>query len=197
MSITRALIALLFFCYRLQTCLANCDGRCVRSPSSGQLFRFIPVRLYTPEQLEEQAERLVRQPRQQQIVQEVIVENNFGGLGPGGFGGPPFGGLPPFGGPPFGAGSGFGRGGFGRGGTVGGFSSGFSGGFGGGFSSGFARSYAPTEQPEPPAVPAKCNAPSAQAASIRAPPCAKSYVFSCDAVLKPVPCAAPDGNCGY
>ncbi|XP_017856763.1 PREDICTED: glycine-rich RNA-binding protein 10 [Drosophila arizonae] len=191
-----ALLLASYLCL-LSLAKGQCNERCVRSPT-GQLYRFIPVRLYTPEQLGDSVE-LLRQPRQQQIVQEVNVENNFGLPGSGGFGGSPFGG-PSFGRPPFGGGPGFGRGGFGRGdfGRGGGFGGGFSGGFGGGFRGGFGRSYEAEEPEEKPQQ--EQPAPVSYAApSVPSPPCAKNYVFSCEPVLKPVPCgsAAPAGSCGY
>lgn len=182
-----------------------------------QLFHFIPVRLYAPEFLQDSVE-LRRPTRQQQIVQEVVVENNFGG---GGFGIPPppvFGGLgrPGLG---FGGGPGLipGRG----------FGGSFGGGFGGSFGSTSlfrdagselersnsqnneaeelkSRTYAPASVPAPaPApslapAPAPCSAPSPpKAASLPNPPCATNYVFSCQAVLKPVPCANPSGSGCY
>ncbi|KAH8263003.1 hypothetical protein KR044_003046, partial [Drosophila immigrans] len=191
MSTLWALLSLLLLWFRFQDCRADCDHRYVRSPS-GQLFHIIPVRLFTPEVLQDNNAQLVRQPRQQ-IQQEVIVENNFGGPG-GGFGGtpfvrPPFGGRPGFGGPSRGFGGGFGSGfgaGFGGGfnaGVSGGFGGGGGGGFGGG---GFARSYEqeePTQQQQTEKQPANCNAP-----SVPVPPCAQSYMISCEAVLKPAPC---------
>lgn len=167
-----------------------------------QLYRFIPVRLYTPEFLQDSAE-LRRPTRQQQIVQEVVVENNFGG---GGFGipSPPslFGGL---GRPDLGFG---GRPGLipGRG-FGGSFSSGFGGSFGAtplfraavdttasersyGRDDGDVKQAAPAPAPAPAPALAPCSEPSPpSAASVPSPPCATSYVFSCQAVLKPVPCA--------
>ncbi|XP_062126213.1 annexin A7 [Drosophila sulfurigaster albostrigata] len=190
MSRLWTLLSLILLWFRFQDCRAHCEHRFARSPS-GELFHIIPVRLFTPEMLQDSVQ-LVRQPRQQQIVQEVIVENNFGGPG-GGFGAPPFG-RPPFGGPPFGGPPGFGGPvrGFG-----GGFGSGLGGGFGGGFNAGvsggfggFARSYdqedtPQQQQPQPAKQPIGCNAP-----SIPVPPCAQSYLISCEAVLKPAPCAS-------
>ncbi|XP_017098923.2 uncharacterized protein Vm26Ac [Drosophila bipectinata] len=172
-----------FLILAVATCLGQLTGystvltpatRCVRSLPL-PLYHFIPVRALTPkpflEDLDSHSE-LIRQARQQQIVQEVIVENNFGGPGFGGpgFGGPGFGGpgigRPGFGGPGFGGpgfgGPGFGGRGFGRPG------------FGG-----FARSY-DQEEPEPYEAPAE----------IKSPPCPKNYVFSCEAVIKPVPCGS-------
>ncbi|EDV31936.1 uncharacterized protein Dana_GF14294 [Drosophila ananassae] len=152
--------------------------RCVRSLPL-PLYHFIPVRVLTPKTfLEDSASHseLIRQARQQQIVQEVVVENNFGGPGFGGpgFGGPGFGG-PGFGGPGFG-GPGFGGPGFGRPGFGGFRRPGF----------GFARSY-DQEEPEPYEAPAE----------ITSAPCPKNYVFSCEAVIKPVPCASPSTGSGY
>ncbi|XP_020808320.1 keratin-associated protein 19-2 [Drosophila serrata] len=118
---------------------------------------------------------LERLRRQQQIVQEVIVENNFGGPG---FGGPGFGG-PGFGGPGFG-GPGFGRPGFGG--------PGFGGPGFGGFRRdkfGFARSYDQEEEPA---------APYGKSSGISSPPCPRNYVFSCGAVITPVPCGS--SRCG-
>ncbi|KAH8377011.1 hypothetical protein KR093_002727, partial [Drosophila rubida] len=181
MSAHWALLSLLLLWFRLQVCRADCEHRYVRSPS-GQLFHIIPVRLFTPEMLPNNVE-LVRQPRQQQIVQEVIVENNFQAptFGRPGFG-PPFGGSPGFGGPP-----GFGRPGFGRPPGFGGPSRGFGGGFGGSFGGGFefARSY---EQEEPLQQPPAKQAVASNAPSVPVPPCAQSYMISCEAVLKPAPC---------
>ncbi|EDW03025.1 loricrin [Drosophila grimshawi] len=198
MSILWTFISLLLCCsYQFQECMANCGGRCVRSPI-GHLYHVIPVRLYTPQQLEDNIE-LLRQPRQQQTV---VVENNFGGSGFGrpSFGGSPFGGRPGFGG--------LGRGGFGRGGPFGGSRGGFgggsgfggSGGFGGGFGGGFefgrgfARSYGAEEEEKQqpgekqPIIP-ECNAP-----NVPVPSCANNYVFSCEPVLKPVPCSASNNH---
>ncbi|XP_002132219.3 uncharacterized protein Vm26Ac [Drosophila pseudoobscura] len=192
--------------------VAPCQGyttRCVRSLPL-PLYHFIPVRLYTPQTLLEGLNHgeLQRERRQQQIVQEVILENNFGG----GFGGPSFG-PPPFGRPPFGGG-GFGPGRFGPGR---GFGGGFGGSFGGGFGGSFARSYNQEEEklpvpqysapatPSAPAysAPAPCAPPAAPSApappapsGIPSPECPKNYVFSCEAVFKPVPCAA-SSSCGY
>ncbi|KAH8235865.1 hypothetical protein KR032_009671 [Drosophila birchii] len=115
---------------------------------------------------------LDRLRRQQQIVQEVIVENNFGGPNIG-FGGPGFG-RPGFGGPDFGrpgfGGPGFGRPGFGRPGF----------GFGG-----FARSYDQDEEPA---------AQYGTSSGIPSPSCPQNYVFSCGAVIRPVPCGS--NSCG-
>lgn len=179
-----------------------------------QLFHFIPVRLYAPEFLQDSVE-LRRPTRQQQIVQEVVVENNFGG---GGFGIPP---SPVFGG--------LGRPGLGFGGGPGlipgrGFGGSFGGGFGGSFGSTSlfragselersnsqdneaeelkSRTYAPPSVPAPaPSLapaPAPCSAPTPpKAASLPNLPCATNYVFSCQAVLKPVPCANPSGSGCY
>ncbi|SPP86072.1 oleosin-B6 [Drosophila guanche] len=203
--------------------VAPCQGyttRCVRSLPL-PLYHFIPVRLYTPqsllEGLNQEDSELLRERRQQQIVQEVIVENNFGG----GFGGPSFG-PPPFGRPSFGGG-GFGPGRFGPGRGGGGFGGGFGGSFGGGFGGGFARSYNQEEEkaqvpqysaPAAPSAPlysapaAPCAAPYSPPAAPPAPPappapsgitspeCPKNYVFSCEAVIKPVPCAAAS-SCSY
>ncbi|KAH8260868.1 hypothetical protein KR038_006471 [Drosophila bunnanda] len=143
------------------------------------------VALESLEQLEESSldAELERLRRQQQIVQEVIVENNFGGPGFGrpGFGGPSFGG-PGFGGPGFG-GPGFGGPGFGGPGFGG---PGFGGpGFGRG-KFGFARSY---DQDEEPAA-----APYGASSGIPSPPCPRNYVFSCGALITPVPCGS--SSCG-
>ncbi|EDW88869.1 myosin heavy chain IB [Drosophila yakuba] len=136
--------------------------------------------------------QLNRRRRQQQIVQEVVVENNFGGPGFGGpgFGGPGFGGPgfgspglggPGFGGPGFG-GPGFGGPGFGRPGFGG---SSFGGpGFGRG-KFGFARSYDQADEE----VPAQGTYQQQDVLSeVPSPACPKNYVFSCEAVIKPVPC---------
>lgn len=185
-----------------------------------QLFHFIPVRLYTPEFLQDNV-ALSRPTRQQQIVQEVVVENNFGG---GGFGIPP---PPLFGG--------LGRPGLGFGGRPSlipgrGFGGSFGGGFGGSFGGSTpvfrdagsdvgrsntedneaeelkSRTYAPAAVPAPAQAPAyapapaptPCSAPSPpSAASLPNPPCATNYVFSCQAMLKPVPCASPSGSGCY
>lgn len=151
--------------------------RCVRSLPL-PLYHFIPVRVLTPktflEDLDSHSE-VIRQARQQQIVQEVVVENNFGRPGFGGQGfGSGFGSG--FGGPGFG-GPGFARPGFGRPGF---------GGFGG---FGFARSY-DQEEPEP-------SKPYEAPAELTSPPCPKNYVFSCEAVIKPVPCSSPSTCSGY
>ncbi|XP_017079460.1 41 kDa spicule matrix protein [Drosophila eugracilis] len=126
---------------------------------------------------------LSREKRQQQIVQEVIVENNFGGPGFGGpgFGGPGFGG-PGFGGPGFG-GPGFGGPGFGRPGLG---RPGFGGPALGGFvGRGFARSNNQAEEDEPRTEPNPFYKPLSEAPS---PACPKNHLFSCEAVIKPVPC---------
>ncbi|KAH8342737.1 hypothetical protein KR084_004705 [Drosophila pseudotakahashii] len=142
-----------------------CEGgpRCLRS---------IPPRVLAPESL------LHRRRRQQQIVQEVIVENNFSGPG---FGGPGFGGpglgRPSFGGPGFG-GPGFGGPGFGG--------PGFGGPEFGGPSfgrPGFARSYDQADIHKPSEEPNQYNA-----LEVTSPACPKNYVFSCEALIKSVPC---------
>ncbi|KMY88412.1 chorion class CA protein ERA.1 [Drosophila simulans] len=132
-------------------------------------LRSLPSRSSAVEQSDA---NLNRRRRQQQIVQEVIVENNFGGPGFGGpgFGGPGFGGpgfgRPGFGGPGFG-GPGFGGPGFGRG------------------KFGFARSYDQDEAQ----VPAQGTYQQQNTLSeVPSPACPKNYVFSCEAVIKPVPC---------
>ncbi|XP_039501832.2 myosin heavy chain IB [Drosophila santomea] len=131
--------------------------------------------------------QLNRRRRQQQIVQEVVVENNFGGPGFGGpgFGGPGFGG-PGFGGPGFGGpgfgGPGFGGPGFGRPGFGG---PSFGGpGFGRG-KFGFARSYDQTDEEVPPQATYQQQD---ALSEVPSPACPKNYVFSCEAVIKPVPC---------
>ncbi|XP_017034629.1 annexin A7 [Drosophila kikkawai] len=149
--------------------------------------------LVAPESLLEESSleaELDRRTRQQQIVQEVIVENNFGGPGFGGpgFGGPGFGGPgfrgPGFGGPGFG-GPGFGGPGFGGPGFGG---PGFGGpGFGRG-KFGFARSYDEEEEPA---------AQYGTSSGIPAPPCPNTYLFSCGAVITPVPCGSSGSSpCG-
>ncbi|KAH8404886.1 hypothetical protein KR222_008974, partial [Zaprionus bogoriensis] len=165
-------------------------GHCLPAAQSSypvQLYHFIPVRLYTPQLLPD-SDELRRSTRQQQIVQEVVVENNFGG----GFELPPR--IVPF--PGFGGRPGIGpvhRFGGGFGGSLGG---GFGGSLGGGFG-GFGslqsfrdagnieRSYNQEEEPRKPAY---------SAPSVPSPACATSYVFSCEAVFRPVPCANPDAS---
>ncbi|XP_068151193.1 uncharacterized protein Vm26Ac [Drosophila tropicalis] len=171
------LTILSLFCWG--SSVAQCGGGC----GGGNLmptYHLIPVRLL----LEGSDFELKRQTRQQQILQEVIINENLNG--PGGFGGPGFGGPgfggpgfggpglggPGFGGPGFGGRPGFGRGGFGR-------------------PFGFARSYEQEPEEKP-----SYSAPPAKPTGIPSPPCPQNYVFSCQAVIKPVPCAK-GSPCGY
>ncbi|ALC38349.1 Vm26Ac [Drosophila busckii] len=173
--------------------LAQAQSECSRCPRSSsdlmQYFQLIPVRLYSSEQLE-----LTRHTRQQQIVQNIKLENNFGAPGAG------FGSAPSFGRPSFGGGPSFGgRPSFGPrpfGGRGGGFRGDFEAGFGGGFRGGFGRSYEAEPAPAAPKT-SNCNSAYSPQTQIPVPPCAQSFMISCEAVLKPMPCAAPAANYGY
>ncbi|XP_017120516.1 glycine-rich cell wall structural protein [Drosophila elegans] len=186
--------------------------RCLRSLPL-PLYHFIPLReLAAKSLMVGDSDPKSHRRRRQQIIQEVVVENNFGGPGFGGpgfgapgFGGPGFGGAPGFGGPGFGGGPSFGGPGFGGPGLGGpgfggpGFGGpGFGGpGFGGPglggrhgkfFNKGFSRSYDQASENE--AAEGPDNQQYETSSQVASPTCPKNYVFSCEAVIKSVPCGS-------
>ncbi|KAH8277937.1 hypothetical protein KR018_010591 [Drosophila ironensis] len=178
-------------------------NHCLSSPHL-PFYNFIPTGTLRPRSLLKGCDsENLRRARQQQIVQEVIVENNFGGPGFGGpgfgspgFGGPVFGG-PGFGGPGFGGpgfgGPGFGGPGFGRPGFRGAGIRGppFR---GSEFRSlsfpgevvGLAHGYDPEKKQTVIPSHQKYGPPS----DVPLPPCPKNMAFSCETDIKKVPCSS-------